>query len=295
MRIAALLLCLCSCVHAGPIESVKAGMPLVHFPLGVYTLTEPLKIPSNVIIVCEPGTIIEAAKGAFLGEHDVLIFMDLTTKSEIHGCTFRMNKADYGTYGTPKPPYVPSEHRHAISMLGAKRIKLDNVRCELSGGDGIYIGAHGPSSARMLSEDINITNCVMDQNLRQGMSVIGVKNLVVEDCTFSGTKGASPQAGLDCENEYRTWITATFRRCHSTGNRGAAYVVSLGKANPDDQPCRIAFEDCTYASLPIDSISLHLVNVFEVDYPTSTFMGKDLPIGTSISWDSLTWRKDSDR
>ena len=57
----------------------------------------------------------------------------------------------------------------------------------------------GPESA-----NIHIQNVHAIDNYRNGISVIGAVNLLVEDSIFEGTKGAQPQCGVDIEPDFPT-------------------------------------------------------------------------------------------
>ena len=67
---------------------------------------------------------------------------------------------------------------------------MHGLRVEETGGDGIYVLGYS---------NIHISDCVLDRNFRQGMSVINVSNLLVERTTFSNTDGTAPMAGVDME------------------------------------------------------------------------------------------------
>ena len=68
-------------------------------------------------------------------------------------------------------------------------------------GDGIYIGS---TRRQGYCEDVYIRNHRADNNRRQGMSVISVKRLVVDDPVWTNTNGTAPQAGLDIEPNLKT-------------------------------------------------------------------------------------------
>jgi hypothetical protein len=281
-------LLLCSLAQADVIDCIRAGVPQVVVPLGEYVLTEPLSIPSGMTILCAEGTTFVAAEGAFKGTHDCLIDMIGTANTTIIGCAFKMRRDDYGVYAFPKPDYEPSESRHAINILGAKNIRLTNIRADFSGGDGIFIGSTGPSSARVPSENIFIKDSVTDSNLRQGISIVSAKGVLIEDCVFSNTKGSSPQAGIDIEPEYRDFVEIVVRRCQSNGNRGPGYMVGLFKVNPDDKPCRIVFESCRYKDVPDDQVNLRLGGVLNHEVPNG-YLRPNLPLGTHIQWNDLVF------
>lgn len=305
-KIAILLLALCSCVAAQPIgisptalttgESLQAvidrGGPLVYVPAGKYIADKTIYLKSNMTLFCAEGTIIEAAPGAFLEAENkpeaCLLVLDQLTNVRIFNCTFAMRKLDYGTKGTPKPPYVPSEWRHAIKIIGSTGILLYNVQGYNSGGDGLYIGPSTRTGERIPSRSITVQHSLFTNNHRQGISVLTcLDECLIEDCTFSGTTGASPQAGIDIEPESGDAVDITVRRCKSIGNRGAAYIVSLTGNTPTIKPSKINFEDCIYSDVPKDQMNLLLYGVLK----PSGYMMDNLPAGTMIEFNGTVWRK----
>ena len=278
-------------------ESLQAvidrGGPLVYVHKGVHQLNQSLILRSNQALYCESGAIIEAAGGAFLESTDLpsasLVVIDQLTNVSITNCTFRMRKADYGTYGTPVAPYVASEWRHGIRVTGSSNISLDNVKSNSSGGDGLYIGPHVmPDKTRVPCNDVTVRNSVFSDNYRQGISVLScLGECLIEDCVMSGTKGASPQAGIDIEPEDGDTVEITVRRCQSIGNRGSAYIVALQNNKPTMRPSVIAFEACGHLAVPGDQQVLRLANVVS---QVGQIM-PNLPVGTMVVWDSLVWKK----
>src|SRR5690606_10461801 len=99
---------------------------------------------------------------------------------------FRMNKSAY-----------KGEHNHIFMINGSSNVSIHNAKANDSGGDGFYIGAY--KTAQKFSKDIRIIDCVADNNRRQGISIISAKDVIVQNCVFSNTKGASPESGLDIE------------------------------------------------------------------------------------------------
>ena len=101
----------------------------------------PLKARSNTEIVFEDGVELVAKKGEFHGMRDHLLeFHGVTNVSLVglgrRGGTLRMHRSEYRA-----EPYFPSEWRHALSMQGAAKIRVENMSFVESGGDGICLGA----------------------------------------------------------------------------------------------------------------------------------------------------------
>ena len=150
----------------------------------------PLRGASKQELFFEPGVELVAKKGAFLGKEESLItFRDAEGVSLVgHGATLRMHKSDYF-----QPPYEKSEWRHALSIHSCRRVKIEGIAIRDSGGDAIYIGRKGRRKMPYC-EDVVIRDVLCDGNNRQGISVISVKNLLIERCRLNNTSGSNPQA-----------------------------------------------------------------------------------------------------
>lgn len=88
-----------------------------------------------------------------------------------------------------------------ISIRGAKNIKVFNSVVKYCWGDGIYLGITEKSSNNM---NVTITNTFLDDNRRNGMSIIAAENLKVNNLVVANTHGTSPMAGIDIEPDTNT-------------------------------------------------------------------------------------------
>ena len=102
--------------------------------------------------------------------------------------------------------------------------------------------------------NVHIKDVVLDNHLRQGMSVCsGVVNLTVENVVMSNTGGHAPACGLDIEFDHNTAITqnVTFRNISFINNTNCGISVSANAMAADpahknwDHPNRleITFDD----------------------------------------------------
>ena len=90
-------------------------------------------------------------------------------------------------------------------------------------GDGIYvIGA----------SDVRISGISSIGNRRQGMSVISVDGMAVNNATFGYTQGTSPSAGIDLEPDYASEFikNVDISHCYFVGNAGAGVLFGFGGA-----------------------------------------------------------------
>ena len=222
------------CLQAAIDSGVKK---LVVSNMGKPWIVNPIALASDQEIFLEPGTVIEAIKGGFKGGNDSLFSASRKTNITIigKGAILRMRKHDY----QDKAQYTPAEWRHAINLGSCQNVKLLGLTIMSSGGDGVYIGGGGPC------KDIVIKDCVIDDNHRQGISVINVVNLLVENCVIKNTKGTSPEAGIDFEpnRKDQRLYGITIKDCLIENNAGAGLIIAA-HPGPDTEPISFIFENC---------------------------------------------------
>src|SRR5688572_28051953 len=151
--------------------------------------TRPLTGVSGQELVFESGTELVALKGAFKARGDCLLTFNqcegVTIRGEKSGeaklPVIRMLKADYQSAA-----YEKSEWRHGLVFLGCRDVRVEDLRIEGTGGDGIYLGT---TPDKRPNRDVLICGVDCDANHRQGISVISVENLLIERCLLRNTKG----------------------------------------------------------------------------------------------------------
>ena len=207
-------------------------------------IIRPIQLAGDQEIEFEPGVLILAKEGEFLGGGDSCFRGTDIKNLRItgYGATLRMRKLDY-----MKPPYQKAEWRMGISINGSENISIEGLRIESSGGDGIYLGE---TSQRHYCKDVIIRDVVCHDNHRQGMSVIGAENLLVENCTFSNTWGTAPAAGVDLEPDgpKERLVNCVFRNCQFLNNQGHELLVYPKNLGPESPPISIVFENCLMKS-----------------------------------------------
>ena len=221
--------------------AIDSGARTVVVPyMGEPWIVRPIKLPSNLELVFEPGVLVLAKRGEFQGPGDSLFTAtgveNLTIRG--YGATLRMWKSDY-----QKPPYRKAEWRMGIAIRGCRNVLIEGVRVESSGGDGFYVDGGGP---RKWSQDVTIRNAVAHDNHRQGISVISAQNLLVENCVFSATSGTPPEAGIDLEPDTadQRLVNCLIRNCVFENNSGHAMLVYLKPLDHTSAPVSIRFENC---------------------------------------------------
>ncbi|MCB9767015.1 MAG: right-handed parallel beta-helix repeat-containing protein [Candidatus Omnitrophica bacterium] len=222
-------------------SAIDSGAKKVVIPyVGDPWIIRPITLASDQEIYFEPGVMTLAKEGEFLGGGDSSFRGTNIKNVKIsgYGATIKMRKTDYMS-----PPYKKAEWRMGISINGSENILIEGVRIESSGGDGIYIGETGQMH---YCKDVTIRDVVCHDNHRQGMSVIGAENLLVENCTFSNTWGTAPGAGVDLEPDgpQERLVNCVFRNCEFLNNEGHELLVYPKNLGPDSEPISITFENC---------------------------------------------------
>ena len=201
-----------------------------------------LKIPSNIEIVFEEGTELQAKRGCFLSLGECLVSIGYSKNVILRGlgkgATLKMHKADYH-----KEPYQKSEWRHCISFFSVENVQILNLTLKDSGGDGIYFGGAGPQPPR----NVIVRDVICDGNNRQGISVIAGVDCLVENCKLINTWGTPPAAGIDFEPNKAGERIQNFvlRNCESYNNQGAGYEFYLPNMDETSGPLEITLENCT--------------------------------------------------
>ncbi|MBX7257911.1 MAG: right-handed parallel beta-helix repeat-containing protein [Candidatus Hydrogenedentes bacterium] len=218
----------------------KAARVVVPF-MGADWIVRPIRLRGNLELCFEPGVVVMAKKDEFQGPGDSLFSGDALENLKIsgYGATLRMRKQDYAA-----APYKKGEWRMVIDLGGCRNVTIEGMRLESSGGDGIYVGAGGGD--KPYCENVTIRNVVCHDNYRQGISVISAKDLLIENCTMSGTGGTAPEAGIDFEpnapNERLE--NCVVRNCQFADNEGAGILVYLKPLDKTSAPVSLLFENC---------------------------------------------------
>lgn len=217
-------------------KAKKVIIPLMNSPW----ILRPIRLRSELEMEFEPGVLVMAKAGAFLGGGDSLFRAVDQTNLVIrgHSTVLRMRKSDY-----QKQPYPKAEWRMGLSLSGCRNVRIEGVRIEESGGDGFYVGS---SPANRWCEDIVIRDCEAYGNHRQGLSVISAVRLLVERCVFSGTAGTAPEAGIDFEPDEpdERLVECVVRDCRIDNNAGNGLLVYLKPLTRESHPVSIRFENC---------------------------------------------------
>lgn len=210
-----------------------------------WTLSSSLKLRSHTHLEFRPQVTLLAQRGSFKSKGAPLVFGFNVTNVTItgYGARWQMHKRDYANTSLG---YIHSEARPGLWVYNASDLRVYGLTVSSCGGDGIEI---------VDSRRIHIADVVLDDNYRQGMSVVGIQHMLVERAMFSNTgqgAGTPPMAGVDVEPDdfMQSTVNLTFRDCISRNNIGGGYDVGLRRNNattylPPKPPLSILFENCS--------------------------------------------------
>jgi hypothetical protein len=184
--------------------------------------------------------------------------------------------------------YSKAEWRHCINMVESTNITISGLTVSSSGGDGIeiggqemtypsaacttahkYPGCHTPAILKQggccrvsVSRNVHIRDFTATNNYRQGMSVTGAVDLLVEDSVFELTGGTAPMCGVDFEpdTDANLMQNITFRRCQTRNNYECGFALALYACTVAEAPPSITLDDCQsigdrMGAYSLDSIS----------------------------------------
>lgn len=145
----------------------------------------------------------------------------------------------------------PGPHAFGFVLMihGGSNVDLVGVRTILGTGDGIDVNSIGFTfeAGYIPSNNIRITNCIMDSNRRNNMSITDGFNIVVDGCQFlnagidmPGSPGMAPGVAMDVEAFrgkddagnfilYERAYDLTFRNNFEKGSKFGSFVVAIGE------------------------------------------------------------------
>lgn len=116
-----------------------------------------------------------------------------------------------------------------ISIRGTKNILIYGAKVEKCWGDGIYLGI-SPVTNSAINNNVTIKKSFVNDNRRNGMSIISAQNLIVDNFLAANTYGTAPNAGIDIEPDHNTDIIRNlyFKDIVSYNNASHGFLFVLG-------------------------------------------------------------------
>lgn len=173
-----------------------------------------LSIPNNRVIIFQDNTILNL-KSSDKTNYEIIRIHNKNNIT-IHSAkiigdrkSHRNNRGEWGM---------------GISIKASKNIKIINSYISDCWGDGIYIG----ESNKITSKNVLIKNGFIDNNRRNGISVISVKGLVISDLIVANTNGTNPQSGIVFEpnNRFNILQNISLSNIYSYNNKRFGVLIN---------------------------------------------------------------------
>lgn len=203
------------------INSLIPAGGTVYFPKGIYVVdaVQSIALRGNTTLVFEEGTILRVKPN---NKTNYEVF-------EIHNVENVSIEGNLKIIGERKEHIGDAgEWGFGLSIRGSKNVYVENVEIEDMWGDAIYIGS---TDKQNYSENIVIANPILNNNRRQGISVISAINLTILNPIITNTQGTAPAAGIDLEPNHETekMKDISILNMKSINNKGEGVIVSLKK------------------------------------------------------------------
>lgn len=170
-----------------------------------YTMYLQKAIDENAVVLLPDFPILVNDKGIKLNNNSVLLFdnnSQLKLKPTDKGGYAIININNKKNVSIYSAKIVGDRNEHlgtkgewgmGISINDASDVKVYNAIIKNCWGDGIYIGG------KNFSNNVTISGGLIDNNRRNGISIIGGDNILLQDLVISNSNGANPQTGIDLE------------------------------------------------------------------------------------------------
>lgn len=196
-------------------SALDIGLP-VFFPPGTYIVDEDLTYNGGYLLGCGESSIIKR-KGNSLTNYAVLLIMGSSVIDNLHIIGDR--KEHTGTSG---------EWGMCIEIR-ASNVEVRNCILKDGWGDGIYVGEGQ-------RDNVKIINSLIDNQRRNGISIVACTNFVVDSCTIKNTNGTRPMKGIDIEpNNGNEIVSGTIQNCKFINNYRGSIHLSFQNLQTDFQ------------------------------------------------------------
>lgn len=195
------------------------GGGTVYLPGGIYLVDaeKSIVLPSHIKLMLAHDAVLQA-KATKKEHYAVVLIYDSEDVSVCGGSIIGERYDHIGTSG---------EWGMGISILGSNNVHIADLSVSDCWGDGIYIGS---SSSQNYCENVLVEKFTLNNNRRQGISIISAKQMTVRDGVITNTSGVDPQAGLNLEPNSPTEFAQSVlvEDILTAANSGYGILVALG-------------------------------------------------------------------
>lgn len=196
-----------------------------------------ISVPSNRIIFFEKNAELICKETGENYYYTVLLHE--ASNVLIDGMTLHGNRATEQSITSPRATC------HGLEILGCENIQIKNTSVDKFIGDGLGVwvsGSEGTEGEYTICRDIEMSNCAVFENRRNGITIGGVEGFRAVACKiynngtpveYGGEDSGSaqpPQAGVDIEPNYShvPVKNLTFEDCLFYGNGGFDFINQNG-------------------------------------------------------------------
>jgi len=164
----------------------------IKFLNGIYNINPSIGIvfKSNQQVELESNVIIHSLPSE--DEHYKIFSLNNITNVKIKGGTIKGDR--YTHIG------ATGEWGHGINIFNCSNITIEDIMITECWGDSVYLGA----TETGYNENIKLKNVICKESRRQGISVISVVGLDIDNCQCNDIFGTSPECGVDFEPNFTT-------------------------------------------------------------------------------------------
>jgi len=237
--------------------AVSEGYGIINLPKGHYLIGKEgndiyqagITLDSNVAFLLDKDAILEMGKNNKWNYCAIAIRNK--TNVVVSGGTI-LGDRDYHVY-TPRNSDGSTVHDegHLICIEGkSSNITVQNTTLAKANGDGI-LTVGSPKGETQELKDVVIKRNHFTDNRRQGISLVGASNILIEDNEIHHTSGTPPQFGIDLEGAGRTNENITIKDNYFHNNRGGDIVNTDGKNILIENNTLTQGEDSQYIDGPL--------------------------------------------
>jgi poly(beta-D-mannuronate) C5 epimerase len=224
-------------INAAIADAVSSGCGRVRLPFGTYLIGRELdtyrltgiQMKSDMAFVLDPGAVLQIVsnnKPYYCG-----IDIDGVHNVEVSGGEIRGDRTTHN-FDNPQTLNAPThEFGHLIyirggrSLLNSDIVYVHDITLHEATGDGMCIGAHGDGES---ITNITITGNKIFDNRRQGISIGGGSDVLIENNEIHHIGGTAPQFGIDIESVNRMSGNVVIRNNQFHDNKGGDLVADDG-------------------------------------------------------------------
>lgn len=147
-----------------------------------------------------------------------------------------------------------------VNFANATNCSLSDLSIKNCWGDCVYIGRH--------SRNCTISNCVLDNGRRQGISITSGENIKISNCLISNVNGTAPEFAIDIEPNKGDTVKNVIVKNVIVDSCVGGFIIYVGKRNSSYVE-GVDFSKCKIESVgkkeQMKFIRCHDIKVYDCD------------------------------